>query len=68
MDFYKPLNLCIFALVAEIAIYSVSQGGNKKVFNHIASHKIDKNNEFIPTCLEVAQHKVTGKILVCLAV
>lgn len=68
MAFYKPLNLIIFALVTEIAIYVVQQGGNNKVFTHVASHKIDKNNDFIPTCLEVATHKVTGKLLVCLAV
>jgi len=38
------------------------------VFNHVVTHRIDKKNEYIPTCLEVGQHKVTGKVLVCLAV
>lgn len=35
--FFKPLNLIVFALVSEIAIYWVV-GGNKKVFVHVASH------------------------------
>jgi hypothetical protein len=27
MTYFQPLNLCIFALVSDIAIYSVQQGG-----------------------------------------
>lgn len=33
LTYFKPLNLCIFALVSEIVIHSVQQSGNKKVFN-----------------------------------
>lgn len=68
LTYFKPLNLCIFALVSEIVIHVVQQSGNKKVFNQVARHKINQNNEFIPTCLEVALHKVSGRLLVCLAV
>lgn len=34
----------------------------------MASHRIDVGNEFIPTCLDVAMHKVTGKVIVCVAI
>jgi hypothetical protein len=61
-------DLFVFALVADIAIYKLHQGGNKKVFINVASQKIDANNEYIPTALEVAQHKVSNKLIVCLAV
>jgi hypothetical protein len=30
--------------------------------------KISSHNEFLPVCLEVAEHKVTGRLIVCLAV
>lgn len=68
MAYFKPLNLCVFALVSEIVLFHVEQSGNKKVYVQVASHRISASNEFIPTCLEVALHKVTGKLLVCLAV
>lgn len=68
LTYFKPLQLCIFALVSDIVMYKIHTSGNKKVYNKVASHRISQKNEFIPTCLEVAKHKVTGKLLVCLAV
>lgn len=68
MTYFKPLNLCVFALVSEIVLYHVQQSGNKKVYLEVAKHRINQNNEFIPTCLEVALHKVTGRLLIILAV
>jgi hypothetical protein len=64
--YFKPRNLIVFALVSEIAIYTVV-GGNIKSFTHVASHKIDINNEFVPMCIDVGIHKVSGNLLVCLA-
>jgi len=55
IEFFKKLNLIIFALTNEIAIHSIHHSGNKKVFNKVASHKF--NPDFIPTCLEVSLHK-----------
>jgi hypothetical protein len=60
------MNLIVFALVTEIAIYTIV-GGNMKSFTHIQSQKIDPNNEFVPTSIEVGLHKVSGNLLVCLA-
>jgi hypothetical protein len=68
MTYFKPLNLCVFALVSDISIHSIAQSGNKKDFSEVARHHISPNNEFIPTCLEVALHKISGKLIVCLAV
>ena len=68
MTYFEPLNLCVFALVSDVVIYNVQQSGQKKIFNQLAVHKIDVRNEYIPTCLDVALHKVSGKLLVCLAV
>lgn len=57
MTFYKPLNVFVFALVSDIAIYSLHQGGNNKSFTSVASQQIQKDNEYIPTVLEVSQHR-----------
>lgn len=40
MTFYKPLNVFVFALVADLAIYSLQQGGNSKSFNSVATQQI----------------------------
>mgnify|MGYP001057028669 CR=1 FL=1 len=53
MTYFEPLNLIVFALVAEIAIY-LCMGGNKKVFVHQTSHKIDPLNDFVPISMDVA--------------
>lgn len=37
------------------------------MFHHIASHRIDRKKEYIPTCVSIAQHKTTGKVLVIAA-
>lgn len=66
--YYDPLNLCVFALVSEVVIYGLVQGSNKKEFVHLNSCKVDASNDFIPTWLEVGQHKVSNKVIVCLAV
>lgn len=68
MKFFKPLNLCVFALVSQIVIYKVKQSCAKKVFVQVASHRMDPQNEFICTALDVALHKVTGKVIVCVAI
>jgi hypothetical protein len=67
MTYFESLSLCIFALVSDVAIYSVQQSGQKKSFNQVATHQIDPQNEYIPTCIDAALHKVSGKLLICLA-
>ena len=67
MTFFKPLNLCIFALVSSIVIYKIKQQCANKHFVQVASHKIDPQNEYICTSLDIALHKVSGKVIVCVA-
>ena len=67
IEYYKPLDLCVFALVNYIAIFKVKQSCAKKVIHHVASHRIDKKKEHLPTSVAVAQHKTTGRVLVIAA-
>jgi hypothetical protein len=66
MKYFKPLSMIVFALVSEISLYQVHTG-NKKQFLHMASKRISKNNEFVPTGLEVSTHKVSGNLLVLIS-
>jgi hypothetical protein len=76
MKFIKidnQLPLCVFALVADVAIYTIHQGGNSKVFTHLSSIKIavdeqSGEGDYLPTCMEVAEHETTKKLIVCLSV
>jgi hypothetical protein len=67
LTYFKPLDICVFALVSSISLQVMQQSGIKKMFTEVASYKFNNTNEFIPTFVDVALHKVTGRLLVCLA-
>lgn len=72
MTFFRPLNLCVFALSGDLVIYKLKWSCSRKVFTQVATHKFsqppeNKYNELLPTSLVCALHKVTGKLLVCVA-
>lgn len=64
--YFKPFDLCLFALTSQIVIYQVKQSCNRKTFVQVASHRMD--TEFIITCMEAGRHKVSERLLVFLAI
>ena len=58
-------HLCIFAFVSkQIAVRQLKQSANSTVSQHLASF----NLEDMPTCMDVAQRSLDGKLIVTLAV